>query len=167
MKTKPILVIVATLLIGFVLGMLTSARIRFHKLEPVRMYFSEDRFREGFYKTIQPDEQQKAKLDEVLDKYSRINSEIQGTFRKQMDESMNSMRKEVESNLTKDQLARLRTMDERRKEMIKQHRNNRDSLHPGDRRGYGNRKPYPGGPPPENRGREDKYRRQPDSLQRR
>ncbi|MCU0361922.1 MAG: hypothetical protein MUE32_01070 [Bacteroidales bacterium] len=153
MKAKPIIVIVATLVIGFILGMLTSAKIRLHKLEPVRMYFSEDRFREGFYKTIQPDEEQKAKLDEVLDKYSRINSDIQGTFRKQMDESMSNMRREVESNLTKDQIARLRIMDERRKEMIRQHRNNGDSLRPGDRRGYGNRKPYPGDPPPGDHGR--------------
>ena len=39
MKVKPILVIVITLIIGFVLGMLTSAQIRYNKLKPVRLYF--------------------------------------------------------------------------------------------------------------------------------
>ena len=76
MKAKPIIVVVVTLLIGFVLGMLTSAQIRYHKLKPVRVYFSEERFRDGFYRTIQPDDQQKTKIDQVLDKYAKINSEL-------------------------------------------------------------------------------------------
>ena len=63
MKTRPILLGIITLIIGFILGMLTSAQLRLHKLKPVRVYFSEERFREGFYKTIQPDEEQKAKID--------------------------------------------------------------------------------------------------------
>ena len=49
MKAKPILLVIVTLIIGFVLGMLTSAQIRYHKLKPVRVFFSEERFREGFY----------------------------------------------------------------------------------------------------------------------
>ena len=77
MKAKSIIVILVTLIIGFILGMLTSAQIRYHKLKPVRVYFSEERFREGFYRTIQPDEQQKAKIDLILDKYAKINSELQ------------------------------------------------------------------------------------------
>jgi len=123
MRAKPILVIIGTLIIGFVLGMLTSAQIRFHKLKPVRVYFSEERFREGFYKIIQPDEKQKAKIEEVLDKYAKINSEIQNNFRKEFDESMSGLRKEIDLNLTKEQVARLKEMDERRKEMIRQDRN--------------------------------------------
>jgi hypothetical protein len=119
MKAKPIIVIIVTLIIGFVLGMLTSAQIRYHKLKPVRVYFSEERFREGFYRTIQPDEKQKVKIDEILDKYARINSEMQSTFRKQLETSMKDFRKEIDSNLTKDQLARLREMDERRQQMMR------------------------------------------------
>ncbi len=86
MKAKPIIIIIVTLLIGFVLGMLTSAQIRYHKLKPVRVYFSEERFSEGFYKTIQPDDQQKAKIDLVLDKYAKINSELQSNFRIELDD---------------------------------------------------------------------------------
>ena len=88
MKTKPIILVVVTLVIGFLLGMLTSAQIRHQKLKPVRVFFSEERFREGFYKAIQPDEMQKEKIDLVLDKYARINSDLQGGFRKELDSNM-------------------------------------------------------------------------------
>ena len=80
MKLKSIFVILVTLIIGFILGMLTSAQIRYHRLKPVRVFFSEERFRDGFYKTIQPDEQQKAKIDLILDKFAKINSELQNNF---------------------------------------------------------------------------------------
>jgi hypothetical protein len=122
MKAKPLLLILATLIIGFVLGMLTSAQIRYHKLNPVRVFFSEERFREGFYRAIQPDEKQKDRIDIVLDKYARINSELQSNFRKELDSNMKEFRKEIDTYLTRDQIARLKEMDERRQEMIQHNR---------------------------------------------
>jgi hypothetical protein len=122
MKTRLILLVIVTLIIGFTLGMLTSAQLRLQKLKPVRFYYSEERFREGFYKTIQPDEKQKAKIDLILDKYARINSDTQSRFRKEFDSNIKAMRKELDSNLTKEQLARVKEMDERRQEMIRQER---------------------------------------------
>jgi ADP-heptose:LPS heptosyltransferase len=103
MKARPILIIIITLIIGFVLGMLTSAQIRYHKLKPVRVFFSEERFREGYYQAIQPDEQQKAKIDHVLDKYAKLNSELQNSFRKKLDANMKDFRNELDLNLTKQQ----------------------------------------------------------------
>jgi hypothetical protein len=122
MKAKSILVIVLTLVIGFILGMLTSAEMRYRRLKPVRVYFSEERFRDGFYKAIQPNEQQKEKIDLILDKYARINSEVQNNFRRELDANMKDFRKELDSNLTKDQLERLKQMDDRRQEMIRKNR---------------------------------------------
>ena len=133
MRTKSILILIATLIIGFLLGMLASAQIRSHKLNPVRFFFSEERFREGFYRIIQPDEQQKTKIDLVLDKYARINSELQLNFHKEFENNMNEFRKEIDSYLTKDQIARLREMDERRQEMIR----NRWKGHDRDSTGFG------------------------------
>lgn len=147
MKAKSVIVIVLTLVIGFILGMLTSAQIRYHRLKPVRVYFSEERFRDGFYKTIQPDEQQKAKIDIVLDKYAKINSELQNNFRRDLDASMNSFRKEIDLNLTKEQIARLKEMDKRRQEMIRQNRKYRenDTLNPGfEKRHYPGSRQGPG-----------------------
>lgn len=122
MKTKVILLVIATLVIGFALGMLTSAQLRFHRLKPVRVYFSEDRFREGFFKAIQPDDQQKAEIEQVLDKYAIRNSSLQNNFRRDLDIMMKDFRKEVDSKLTKEQIARLKELDERRQEMIREYR---------------------------------------------
>lgn len=130
MKAKSIGFIIITLIIGFILGMLTSAQIRFHKLKPVRVYFSEERFREGFYNAIQPDEKQKVIIEQVLDKYAKLNSELQNDFRKDLDANMQAFRKELDSKLTREQIARLKEMDEKRHEMIRQYRKNHqaDSL---------------------------------------
>lgn len=157
MKFKSIIVIVITLFIGFVIGMLTSAQIRYHKLKPVRVFFSEERFRDGFYQAIQPDDQQKAKIDLVLDKYAKENSDLQAEFRKDLDASMKAFRKELDSNLTKEQIARLKEMDEKRQEMIKQNWRNResDSLNNRpDRRRNPNQRQSPDGMPPPPRHRE-------------
>ncbi len=154
MKAKPILLVVLTLVIGFILGMLTSAQIRFHKLKPVRLYFSEERFREGFYNTIQPDEKQKAEIEKILDKYAKLNSDLQANFRKELDSNVKELRKELDSLLTKEQLARLKEMDERRQEMIRQNRrDHNDSSDFRGRRGRGrDGRQFPDnrqGPPPD------------------
>lgn len=148
MKTKSIIVVFVTLVIGFILGMLTSAEIRYRKLKPVKVFFSEEKFREGFYRTIQPDEQQKAKIDLILGKYAKINSELQNNFRKELDASMKDFRKEIDLNLTKDQISRLREMEERRQEMIRQNRKHRenDTLNNRSGRRYNNDRRSPGGP---------------------
>jgi hypothetical protein len=144
MKTKSIIVILLTLVIGFILGMLTSAQIRYQRLKPVRVYFSEERFRDGFYKAIQPDEQQKSKIDLILDKYARINGDLQNNFRKDLDASMKEFRKELDLNLTKDQISRLKDMDDRRQEMIHQNRRNHQNDTLFNRQ---ERRHFPGRPP--------------------
>jgi hypothetical protein len=65
------------------------------------------------------------------------------------------MRKELDSNLTKDQIARLKEMDERRQEMMRQERerrkndtvNFRDSRQGPSHRG-GDERDFQGPPPP-------------------
>jgi hypothetical protein len=129
MKAKPIIIIIITLIIGFIMGMLTSAQIRYHRLKPVRVFFSEERFRNGFFEVIQPDEKQKAKIDHLLSKYAGINGEIQNDFRKKLDTTMKEFWTELEPNLTKDQISRLKDMDQKRSEMIRANRRNQhDSL---------------------------------------
>jgi divalent metal cation (Fe/Co/Zn/Cd) transporter len=140
MKTRPVLVIIVTLILGFILGMLTSAQIRFHRLKPMRMYVSDDRFREGFYKIIQPDEKQKAKIEQILDKYSSINGNLQNNFRKELNSNVEQMRKELDANLTREQIARLKEMDDRRQEMMRQairnHRQDSTGVHRRMRPGW-------------------------------
>lgn len=143
MKAKPVILVIVTLFIGFVLGWLTSAQVRIQRLKPVRFYYSEDRFKEGFFKTIQPDDKQKAEIEKILEKYASLNSDLMTDFRKEFDSNNKAMRKELDSKLTKEQLARIKEIDERREDMIRQSRryrsdssyyrrpgsqNNRDSM---------------------------------------
>lgn len=158
MKARPIILVVVTLIIGFVLGMLTSAQLRYHRLKPVRLYYSEERFREGFYRIIQPDDEQKAKIEQVLDKYAKINGTLQNNFRKELEANMKEFRKELDSNLTKEQIARLREIDKRREQMIRdvQRNQGRDS---SGRRDRGFRPDFrhrpEGAPPPPSFNRRD------------
>jgi hypothetical protein len=126
MKTKSILVLILTLIIGFVLGMLTSAQIRHHRFRPVKFFFSEEKMRESFYQTIKPDDRQKAELEPILDRYAKINKELYSNFRKEMDASVSNLRKEIDSRLTKEQLVRLKEMDKKRQEMIRHGRKRYD-----------------------------------------
>lgn len=137
MKIKPVLLIVATLIIGFVLGMLTSAQIRHQRLKPVRVFFSEERFREGFYNAIQPDEKQKEQIDMVLEKYATMNSQLQAAFRKDLETNMDAFRKEIDAFLTREQIARLKELDERRHDMIR-----RSRTHSSDSSSFRGRKHY-------------------------
>ncbi|HNR43488.1 MAG TPA: hypothetical protein PKL65_14755 [Bacteroidales bacterium] len=127
MKFKPLILVIITLIIGFFIGMLTSAKLRLHRLEPMRVFFSDEHFREGIYRTIQPDEKQKEQIEKILDKYARINGETQTRFWKELESNINAFRKELDSKLTKEQIARLRELDERRKEMIRHDRRKRRS----------------------------------------
>ena len=146
MKAKPIIIIVITLAIGFVLGMLTSAQIRYHRLKPVRVFFSEARFRNGFYEVIQPNEKQKESIDKLLSNYALINGEIQSDYRKKIDSTMKEFWKELTPNLTKEQLARLKEMERRRMEMVRDNRRNpHDSANFRDNRRM---EPPPGRRPP-------------------
>ena len=126
MKTKPKLIIgvIITLIVGFILGMLTSAQIRHHKMAPVSVYSSEERFKDGFYRAIKPDDHQKGKIDIILNKFARLNSTLQNNFRREFDANMKSFRKEIDSYLTPKQLERLKEMDERRHKIFRQYRKN-------------------------------------------
>lgn len=151
MKARPVILVVVTLIIGFVLGMLTSAQLRYHRLKPVRLYYSEERFREGFYRIIQPDDEQRAKIEQVLDKYAKINGTLQNNFRKELEANMKEFRKELDSNLTKEQIARLREMDEKREQMIREAQRNQGRDSTGRRRDGGFRpdlRHRPEGAPP-------------------
>ncbi len=135
MKAKPVILVIVTLGIGFLLGMLTSGQLRSYRLKPVRLFYSEEKFREGMYQAIQPTEEQKVKIDEILNKYSKLNSDATSAFRKEFEDRMKKFRNEIDSNLTPEQLTRLKELDAQRQKMIKSHRNGhgRNFRDPGNR----------------------------------
>jgi uncharacterized membrane-anchored protein YhcB (DUF1043 family) len=161
MKARPVILVIVTLIIGIIIGMLTSAQIRLNKLRPVRFYFSHEQFREGFYKMIEADEKQKIELAKIMDKYEILNDNLLQDYRKGFESNVKAMEKELNSILTKEQTAKLKEMEERRQEMFRQARRNfdRDSVdgrnfdrRDGDmRRRPGSMPPGVQGPPPGNR----------------
>jgi Spy/CpxP family protein refolding chaperone len=134
MKLKPVVLVIVTLAIGFFLGMLTSAQLRSNRLKPVKMFFSEEKFREAMYNAIQPTDDQKVKIEAVLNKYSRINTQATSSFRKEFETRMETFRSEIDSILTPDQIARMKELDAQRQKMIKERRNQYDrDFHNRDR----------------------------------
>ena len=117
MTTKSIILALITLAAGFLLGILTSSQLRNQRLRPVRVFFSEERFKEGMYEAIQPTEAQKAQIDKVLDKYSRLNSEAGAAFRREFEVRMENFRNEIDANLTPEQKVRLKELDKQRQKM--------------------------------------------------
>ena len=122
MTTKSIILALTTLIAGFLLGMLTSSHLRSQRLRPVRVFFSEERFKEGMYEAIQPTEAQKVQIDKILDKYSKLNSEASAEFRKEFEARMEKFRNEIDANLTPEQKVRLKELDDQRKEMSRPRR---------------------------------------------
>jgi len=144
-KTKIILLVIVSLVLGLLTGFLASSRLRLRKLEPVRTYFSADHFRERLYRVIEPDDDQKEIIDQILDKHARAGAELHIRIRKEIDSSFKAMRKELDAVLTREQLDKLKEMDKRRLEMMKQNRKvmMHDTTHFKSKR----RHPWKGGGP--------------------
>lgn len=140
MKKKTIAIVAVIFVIGFVLGMLTSAQLRQNKLKPLRFSFSE----EGLYKVIQPDEKQKAELKSVIDKYAKKNGTLQDNFRKDFDKNMSDFQEEIKSKLTKEQLEILDDIEQRRREMMKEWEKKREEEKADSTKFHGGEKGRPG-----------------------
>ncbi len=141
MKIKAILIIVVTLVIGFILGMLTSAQLRHSKMKEVRRFVSGKDYAEMMIEVIQPDEAQKARLDEVMSRFYKTTRGMQSGFRNDFDSVTTQFKREIDTLLTKEQLEKVRELEARNKEMMQRMR--REPLEH-----YRPRGSRPGGPPP-------------------
>lgn len=122
MKTKAILIIVFTLVIGFILGMLTSAQIRHSRMKEMRTFFSGKDYGEMMLNVIHPDEMQKAKLEEVMGRYYKTTRNMQSDFRTDFDSVTSGFKKEIDTLLTPVQLEKVRELEARNREMMKKMR---------------------------------------------
>ena len=148
MKTKAILIVVLTLIIGFILGMLTSAQIRHSRMKEMRTFFSGKDYAEMMINVIQPDEVQKAKLEEVMSKFYETTREMQMGFRNDFDSVTTEFKREIDTLLTKDQLDKVRELEARNRDMMQkmrrepmEHHRQRGFRPGGSPRGPGERRP--------------------------
>ncbi len=144
MKIRAIILIISTLLLGFILGILVSAQVRYHKLKPVRLFFSGEHFKEGLYRILEPDEKQSEKIDQILSRYAKVNNAVMSDFRRKSDSIMKEFWKEIEPTLTKDQKERLRELEMRRMKMMRYDWRKRN-----DSTEFSPRHMMPPGPPPD------------------
>lgn len=157
MKAKPIILIVLTLLIGFFLGILTSAQLRHRKMKSVRVFSSERYFKDIVYRVTNPDEDQIKKLEPIFKRFGKEGMTIQKNFRSEFDKNNAKYWEEIRSVLTDDQIKLLDDMDRRHRYEMRQFR--QDTT----RRGRGDWEGRPRGGD-EGRGRSNQNQRQRSRL---
>ncbi len=99
-KIKPILILLVTLIIGFVIGGLTTVHIIRYKL---MQFATEEGFKEATYGFFNPDDEQKNEMKPIVEKYSKKHNELRRTFFIEFFNMADSMLIELDSVLTDDQ----------------------------------------------------------------
>jgi nitrate/TMAO reductase-like tetraheme cytochrome c subunit len=102
-KSKPILVIAGTLLIGFVLGFFVSGYLTNHKIKTFMRWTDKEEFVNRIYYRIDASDEQKKQLYPVLQKYSDKSTECLDRHKIIID----SMRTELKTYLTPEQMQKL------------------------------------------------------------
>lgn len=102
-KLRPVIVILGTLLIGFIIGFVVSGYIHDHQLKNFMQCAGKDGLVKMIYQKTNATEEQRQLLDPILQKYSEKSSECLEKHKIVID----SMRKEIEEHLTPEQRRKL------------------------------------------------------------
>lgn len=127
MKTKAILLLLATLLIGFLLGILTSAQIRHNRLKEMRSFVSGKDFTGMMMEVINPDKSQVEALDSLMSSFEKNTHNMQVGFRHDFDSLSASFKRSIDTLLTPEQLERVRAQEKRNREMLEKMNRSRRS----------------------------------------
>ncbi|MDZ7739410.1 MAG: hypothetical protein U5K32_10190 [Bacteroidales bacterium] len=130
MKHRITIVIIVTLLLGFVIGMLTSAQLRHQRMRPVRTFASEQYFREHFYRIVEPSEEQKIELDGIIKSYADDFNKLNRQFRNDFESLMDEQWRVIKPVLNKEQIEKLEEFERNRRKAMKEFRDKRGT---GDR----------------------------------
>ena len=113
MKFKSILIIVATLIIGFIIGFLTNGQLTKSRIQSFVKMGTSDGFKARLYRVIQPDELQRAEIESILEKYAEKIHESVVKSREDMIGIGDEMMEELEPFLNDDQIFRMKKSNER------------------------------------------------------
>lgn len=106
-RTKSTIVILIVLVIGFVLGSLTSGALRQRRVDRFRHLSPQDQFRETMENIIRPDNRQRMELEQIWEKQDHRIAEIQENSAIQIMNFVDSLKLEFNSILTDEQQYRL------------------------------------------------------------
>jgi hypothetical protein len=127
-QTKSIFVVIATLIIGMLLGALINGSIRSQIHDRVFNGPRQDRFGQMMERIIQPDSTQAEAIHELMDRYAPRFAEQHQRHTAEMKYLVDSLNEELAPILTEEQMARL---------MDRLNRFERGMRRPGQRQGPG------------------------------
>lgn len=120
-RTKSTLLLLATLLIGMLLGALVHARMVDHRIERLAMLRSQRGFARFIEQTVEPrDAEQREAVRQILDGAAVRMGRHMADSRREMAGILDSTRQELREVLTEEQLARLdRRLERHRGRMMR------------------------------------------------
>lgn len=141
MKIKFVLIIVATLVIGFIIGFLTNGQITKSKIQNFVKTGTHEGFKGRYYRILRPDNEQQKIIEPILDKYGAIIHENVTNMQQHMKGIHQEMLNEIEPYLNEEQKERLNESVKKfeRHDRMKYHRNKGPEFDkPGQRKGRRN-----------------------------
>jgi len=116
-KIKSGIFLLTTLLIGFVIGFLTSTQVKENRIRELRTFGSPEGFKYMMEHMLELDEKQKDAIMPVVDKYAKKNFELMKNFRGEFSVLMKEFHKELTPYLTPEQIECLNEFGKRGREM--------------------------------------------------
>lgn len=107
MKARTVVFLVATLILGFILGFFSSSWIRYHRMKEFRSFASTEGFRVRELSIIEPTEEQTELLIPVIHKFAGKNMELKKEYRDEFISLMKEYRSELYPLLSAEQIERL------------------------------------------------------------
>ena len=107
MRSKSLIAILITLIIGIVIGILSCTYMRNHRMKEFRSYTSFEGFKYQALRIIDPTEEQKKKILPVIEDFSRKNQELKIKYREEFIALMKDYKNELDPLLTKEQIQRI------------------------------------------------------------
>ena len=102
-KTKTILILALTLILGFLLGVLTTGLIQRNIITRFMNLRTERGFASHFINLVGPTNDQIDKINPIIDYYAKQSEEINELFREQIRSMMDSMHYQIDPYLTEEQ----------------------------------------------------------------
>ena len=103
-KIKPKLILIATVLIGFVLGFLVSGQLTKREMNELMRWGTTEGFKEIVIETIEPKPEQESEVNLIGDKYANFNGELHNKWKKEHGELMRALTVELNTVLTPEQM---------------------------------------------------------------
>ena len=110
MKVKTTIIIIITLIFGIVLGAMLNRSFTHRRIKRAFDAVNPNRFTMILERAIDPTEEQKKQIREILQKHAKLVAELRKNLMQGMDTSMQSLKKELDSVLTPEQKERFEKM---------------------------------------------------------